>query len=78
MTHKTLRRLLILMLLLPLPAQATSGWVAVDESTRIHYLDAGPHNNAPVIILIPGWRFGAGVWKGADRSFLRRTPGFGY
>ncbi len=40
---------------------ARSGWVAVDNSTRIHYLDAGPHNDLPVLVLIPGWRFSADI-----------------
>ncbi len=42
---------------------AKSGWVSVDNSTRIHYLDAGPPNDLPVLVLIPGWRFSADIRK---------------
>lgn len=46
-----------------------SAWVEVDDSTQIYYLDAGPHNEAPAMILIPGWRFAAGIWKAQINHF---------
>src|SRR5215472_17421052 len=42
---------------------AKSNWIAVDNSTRIHVIDAGPHAESPVLVLIPGWRFSADIWK---------------
>src|SRR5713101_1003229 len=56
----------LLVALASVPALAQTGkseWVAVDRSTRIHYVDAGPHTDSPVVVLIPGWRFSADIWK---------------
>ena len=46
-----------------LAQRAKSNWIAVDNSTRIHVIDAGPHAESPVLVLIPGWRFSADIWK---------------
>jgi non-heme chloroperoxidase len=42
---------------------ARSEWVVINKSTRIHYLDAGRHSEAPTLVLIPGWRLPANIWK---------------
>lgn len=48
----------------PVLAQTVrSDWVDINNSTRIHYLDAGPHTDLPALVLIPGWRFSADIWK---------------
>lgn len=48
------------------PALAQTGrseWVDVESSISIHYVDAGLHSNSPVLVLIPGWRTSAYIWK---------------
>lgn len=39
------------------------GFVAGANGVRIHYLEAGPRNARLSLLLIPGWRVGADIWK---------------
>lgn len=42
---------------------ARSDRFVVNDSIRIHYIDAGPHTDMPTLLLIPGWRFSANIWR---------------
>jgi hypothetical protein len=64
LSRQVVWKLLVALASTPVLAQTgKSDWVAIDNSTRIHYIDAGPHNDAAVIVLIPGWRFSADIWE---------------
>ena len=39
------------------------GFIITDQSVRIHYLETGIKSDAPTLLLVPGWRFPAEIWK---------------
>jgi microsomal epoxide hydrolase len=44
-----------------LPA-VRDGFFTTGSNIRIHYLDAGPRDDSPLLLFIPGWRLTASVW----------------
>jgi microsomal epoxide hydrolase len=51
------------------------GFVQVEQSVQIHYLDSGTRTKGPALVFIPGWRFPATIWKSQIDHFgsLRRV-----
>lgn len=41
----------------------TEGFINTDSSVRLHYVESGRQADAPTLLLVPGWRFPARIWK---------------
>jgi non-heme chloroperoxidase len=54
-------------------SQIADGFITTGDSVRIHYLDSGVRTGAPTLVLIPGWRFPATIWKPQIDSFSKRA-----
>jgi hypothetical protein len=64
LVEQTESRLLLALRSLPLSGQRIrSDFVVLKDSVQTQYLDADPHSDKPALVLIPGWRFSAGIWK---------------
>jgi len=44
-------------------------FVTTSDGVRIHCLDSGPENGLPALVLVPGWRLTANVWRGQIARF---------
>src|SRR6266581_245305 len=51
----------------------TPRWVTTSDGIRLHYVDEGPRNGAPVVML-----HGNPTWSYAYRLFLRDLPAAGF
>ena len=49
------------------------GFVTARSGVRIHYLQAGSNTGASALILIPGWRLPAWLWREQLQRFARLT-----
>lgn len=52
-------------------APAKEGFADVSEGLRIHYIEGGSASSAPTLVLIPGWRLSASLWKDELVEFSR-------
>lgn len=59
-------------------ADARDFTVAVADDVRLRVVDAGPRNDLPMLLLIPGWRFTADAWFEQIAAFskTRRVVSF--
>src|SRR2546426_8033300 len=51
----------------------SDGFVTTRSGVRIHYLQAGSNMGASALILIPGWRLPAWLWREQLQRFARLT-----
>jgi non-heme chloroperoxidase len=49
----------------------TEGFASVSGGVRIHYLAGGSVSSAPTLVLIPGWRLSASLWKDQLTEFSK-------
>jgi non-heme chloroperoxidase len=40
------------------------GYVTTSDNIRIHYLEGGAASSGPALLLVPGWRLAAEIWRG--------------
>lgn len=45
------------------PTAIGDGFFTTGDGARIHYLHAGQNQNAPALVLIPGWTLTASLWR---------------
>lgn len=55
----------------PSEASALERNIRVEPGVDIHVIDSGPAAGGPALVLIPGWRMTAGVWKGQIDAFSK-------
>ena len=53
----------------PRETSSADGYVAMPDGVQIHYLVAGADAGSPALVLIPGWRLTADVWRAQIARF---------
>ena len=55
----------------PRQATALERNIRVEPGVDIHVIDSGPSGGGPALVLVPGWRMTASVWKGQIDAFSK-------